>query len=608
MSAPIAAPLGRFLPIGQLLDLDDLHGGPCLRTFHRVAAARATYCGTRELPLDQAQPCAGCGRSTITLVGEIPLHLTCPDPLPGWVPAQIPAPAAAAAAGAEPGEPDPGDNEPVPERDAEDEDAAVTATGLAGGAGHLAAVLAADGLWLPGAAAAAAVGWPRDAGEAWQLAERHGIRQLWIHPSAHEALGLPGAHGANPQAPEEHPWAQPAGYTCDPPGLAAWMHVAPAGGGRRRAVVLAGYETRAAWQDAPTGQVLLGAVTALAEALPPGCSYYYSPNATASAVIAHHARGKVPAVVMPPPAADRAVIHVASWSRALTDDEDGLAWLHRYDTNGAQLATWGVRLGIGAPVHDSNPAWVRGKSKRTAGYWLVSLAEGWRPDMRLPDLVKPWRRARQEQIWVPAPFLELLADDLNAPVTVHESWTWPQSSARLEAAGHSFRDARATLGAQADGCGRCPPCIALRVVKDCYTSAIGYFARRVQVTGPGDSPAPSQGLPSAVRAADSTVTGPALWDPYANDAIIAKALANDYRRQQRTGEATGRWPVAIFNDAAYYASNDTDGPRDIPRTMTLGPGLGQYSYEATVVLAAVAGELGSDRFHRAVERHLRGPR
>ena len=615
MSAPLAAPLGRFLPVGELLDLDDLHGAPCWGKCSRVAAARVMYCGTGELSLDQAQPCGGCGRSTITLVGGLPLHLTCPDPPAGWVPAAVPVPAAAdadaaadagaAGADAEPGEPDPGDNEPVPDRDAEEADTAAAEPGRAGGAGHLAAVLAADGLWLPGADAPVAAGWPQDAGEAWQLADQYGIRQLWIHPGAHEALGLPAAHGANPQAPEEHPWAQPAGYACDPPGLAAWMHVAPAGGGRRRAVVLAGYETRAAWPDAPSGQVLLGAVTALAGALPKGCSYYYSPNATATAVISHHARGGLPAVVMPPPAADRAVTHVASWSRPLADDEDGLPWLHRYDTNGAQLATWNVKLGTGAPVHDGSPAWVRGKSKYTAGYWLVSLDPAWRPDMRLPDLLIPWRRAHQERIWVPAPFLELLADDLNAPVTVHEAWTWPQSSARLEAAGHSFRDARATLAAQADGCGKCAPCIALRVVKDCYTSAIGYLARRTEVTEPGTA---SPGRGTAVRAADGTVTGPPLWDPYANDAIIAKALANDYRRQRRTGGATGRYPVAIFNDAAYYASGESDGRLDVPRTMILGPGLGQYSHEATVVLAAVAGELGGPRFHRAVERHLRGPR
>jgi hypothetical protein len=459
----------------------------------------------------------------------------------------------------------------------------------------LAAVLAADGLWLPGASTPVTAGWPQDAGQAYVLAGRHGVRQLWIHPGAHDALGLPAGHGPNPQAPEEHPWAQPAGYTCDPPGLAAWMQVAPDGGGRRRAVVLAGYENRAAWQDAPDGRVLLNAVTALAGAMPKACNYYYSPNATAAAVISHHARGGLPAATMPPPALDRAVTHVASWSRTLMDEEAECQWLHRYDTNGAQLATWGVKLGIGDPEHVENPRWVPKKSKYTAGYWLVSIDGDWHPDLRLPDLLAPWRRAGQPQIWVTTPFLELLADDLAAPVSITEAWLWPQSSAWLEAAGHSFRDARAALGARADGCGHCEWCIALRVVKDCYTSAIGRFARR----RPGEDDDP---------AAAAAATADPLQREDANDHIIDKALANDYRRQLRTGGATGRWPVAIFNDAVYYASDIPDGKQAIPKSMTLGTALGQYSHETTVPLDAVAGELGGRGFHRAVERYLRGAR
>ena len=572
---------GRWLPIGELLDLDDQRGAPCWGTFNRVAEARKRYCGLTLVPLEQARPCAGCGSRSTTLVGDMPLHLTCPDPDPEAAAAVRAAARAEAADAVGPAA------DPPPRRDA---------GGGAGGQAEtpelLAAVLAEDGLWLPGADAPVAAGWPQDAGQAYELAARHRVRQLWIHPGAHARLGLPAAHGPNPQAPEQHPWAQPPGYACDPPGLAAWMQVAPAGGGRRRAVVLPRFEHRASWLDAPSGQVLLGAVTALAGALPAGCNYYYSPNVTAATVINHHHRGGLAPASMPQPAADRVVTHVASWSRTLMDEEAGRAWLHRYDTNGAQLATWNVKLGVGDPVHVTAPEWTPRKSKYVAGYWLISVADGWRPDPRLPDLLIPWRRAGQPQIWVPTPFLELLADDLAAPVTIAEAWLWPQSSAWLETAGHSFRDARAALGAQADGCGKCAWCIALRTVKDCYTSQIGNFARR-----PGE-----QAGEQAAPASDP------LRRPDVTDHIIPKALANDYRRLARVGKATGRWPVAIFNDAVYYASDIEDARDAAPPGIVIGAGLGQYSVETTVPLDVVAADLGERGFHRAVERYLKGRR
>lgn len=576
---------GKWLPVAALLDLDDEQGAPCWGAFNRVAEARKRYCGVTFVTLAEALPCLGCGGSSTVRVGDLPLHLACPDPSPE---------AAAAARAAAPAPPAAASG-PAPRLQ---QAAAVSRSEPAESPEYLAAVLAEDGLWLPGADAPAPAEWPRDAGQAYELAARHRVRQLWIHPGAHTRLGLPGEHGPNPQAPEQHPWAQPDGYTCDPPGLAAWMQIAPADGGRRRALVLPRFEHRASWRDSPSGQVLLGAVTALAGALPAGCNYYYSPNLTAAAVIHHHHRGGLPRASMPPPAADRVVRHVARWSRTLMDEEDGRALLHRYDTNGAQLATWNVKLGVGDPVHVTAPQWTPRRSKYVAGYWLISVADDWRPDPRLPDLRIPWRDAGQSQIWVPTPFLELLADDLTAPVAIAEAWLWPQSSAWLEAAGHSFRDARAALGGQADDCGKCAWCIALHAIKNCYTSQIGNFARR-----PGDGRDPGE----APGEQADTASDP-LRRPDVTDHIISKALANDYRRQARIGKATGRWPVAIFNDAVYYASDIQDGRQAAPPGMVIGTGLGQYSIEATVPLNVVSAELSERGFHRAVERYLRGPR
>lgn len=633
----------RWKTIGELLDHDDATGRWCaVHEFNRVAGARRRFCAVEEIPAGVRVPCAWCReRPAQFLVDGVPIDLGCGDPPPGfpdvtppppWLrePAgeqeetgkpepedacaaqeepsaqDGPAPDGAAAA-ALPDEPAPGSGTPE-DRDAQGtgQDSPAGAAGPGPAGETLAAVIDLSGLWLPGADAPVPAGVPQDAGQAWELADLYRVRQLWIHPSAAGAAGLPGGHSGNPQSPDDHPWARAGGYLCDPPGLAAWMHVSPDGGGRRRAVVLPAYESRAPWEDAPDGRVLADAIAAFAAAMPPACNYYYSPNLTGAAVIRHHVRGELPDSVMPPPGASRLVTHVASWSRTLLDEEDGSVFLHRYDERGAQLAVFGTKLGVGTPVHVASPQWGP-RSKYTAGYWLISVPDGWTPDPLLPDLLRPWQRAGEKRVWVPTPFIELLANDLSVPVTVHEAWLWPESSAWLETAGHSLRDARAALIEASDGCGTCAPCIALDTVKACYTSLIGYFARRTAEGEDKDEDGPRLRLTPAGE--DGLVTaGDPLWLPYANDAFVSKALCNGYRRLRRTGERDYRYPVAIFNDAAYFTSNETDGARGIPPSMTLGNRFGQYKHEATVPLAAVSAELGENRFHQAVERYLRGHR
>jgi hypothetical protein len=371
------------------------------------------------------------------------------------------------------------------------------------------------------------------------------------------------------------------------------MHVKPPGEGKRRAVVLPAYENRAPWREATAGRVLLEAVLELAGALPPGCSYYYSPNETSRAVIRHHTRGKVTPVAMPPPAAEGKITHVARWSRTLMDEEAGCLWLHRYDVHGAQLAVWNTKLGLGEAVHLDGPAWTA-ESKKTAGYWLTALPEDWRPDPRLPDLLIPWQRAGDPYVWLPTPFLELLAVDQAVPVTIAEAWVWPASSAWLEASGKSFKAARTSLGERAALSEACQ--LASDTVKILYASQIGNFARGRGAAGEAGEQEPDGGR------ADE------LLRPDINDMIISKALCNDYRRMRRFAGLTGRWPVATFNDAVYYVSDDADPQQARPHRgedgMVLGDGLGQYSHEATLPLPDVAAQLGERGFHAAVERWL----
>jgi hypothetical protein len=290
---------------------------------------------------------------------------------------------------------------------------------------------------------------------------------------------------------------------------------------------------------------------------------------------------------MPPPAAERKITHVARWSRVLTDTEAGCLWLHRYDVHGAQLAVWNVKLGQGQAVHMTEPEWTA-ESKKTAGYWLTALPEDWRPDPRLPDLLIPWQRAGEPYVWLPTPFLELLAGDLQAPVTVAEAWVWPQSSAWLEASGKSLKAARTSLGARAAASEACD--IGSQIVKVMYSSQVGNFAARAA------SEADEAGKPAR---ADE------LARPDANDMIISKALVNDYRRFRKIAAASGRWPVATFNDAVYYVSDIPDPRAAAPAGMVIGDDLGQYSHEATVALPDFARLLGERSFHAAVERSLR---
>jgi hypothetical protein len=550
----------------ELLDMAEADG-----VFRQLASnlpqLRLRYCRVEKLtPASEHQPCASCGGRSSRLVDGIPLHLGCPDPQPSAAAAAA-VPTSSARAGTR--------TEHRPDGSA--------AHAAPPAAEHLVGVLAGDGLWLPGAAAPAQVSWPRTAMEAYQLAEAHRVRQLWIHPSAHARLGIPAERDEpNPQKPQPHEWVTNGGGTCDPPGLAAWVNVQPGAETRRRALVFVAYERedRADWKQASTGQVLLAAVEEFNRLMPPGCNYYYSPNETSAAVIRHHNRGKLQPVDPPPPALTN-IRHIRRWSRVLTSDEEGGTWLHPYDVNGQQLATWNVNLGVGPAVHKQAPQWSLAH-RRTPGYWLTGLPDGWHSDPLLPDLRIPWERSGEEYVWLPTPYLELLTE-VGAHVTVAEAWIWTRSSAWLQAPGKTFRLARQALVERDDE----PAQIARGIVKSTYASRVGEFS-------------PHDRRPE--RSAE-------LVRHDASDMVIGKAFCNDYRREMKIGQQSGRWPVAMYADTVYYVADDPDPEAAAPAGMVIGTGLGQYSTDPakSIPLAVVAGKLGEPGFHGAVERFLRGP-
>jgi hypothetical protein len=550
-----------FRTLAELLDLAETAEGRLPGLMGYPGQLRHRYSDVTVAPPADRRPCASCGSTSSTLVDGVPLHVSCPDPEPAELARLAAATPAEAATAVGQDSPAP----PVP----------------AGQQQLLAAVLAGDGLWIPGATAPVEVNWPRNVAEAYALADEHRIRQLWIHPSAHQHLGLPDAHGDNPQAPEQHPWMTGPGLECDPPGLAAWVNLRPAGGDRRRALVFTLYERadRANWKKASSGQVLRDAVETFNGQMPRGCGYYYSPNETSAAVIRHHDRGNLTLVDVPPPAAGR-IRHISRWSRPLGSLEEGATWLHAYDVNAQQLAVWNTKLGQGQAEHRVSPPWTPA-CRRMPGYWLTQLPAAWRPDLSLPDLLQPWTRTGEETVWLPTPYLELL-DELGAPIAVDEAWVWPVSSAWLEAAGKTFRNARAALTGRDDE----PAAIALTVIKQIYASRVGAFRPHDLDTARPDP----------------------LIRPDVRDAFISKSFCNDYRRTRKIGAASGRWPVAIYADAVYYASEDPDPVKSAPAGLTLGSGLGQYKVVHSVPVGVVADELGQPGFQRAIERYRRGPR
>lgn len=538
-------------------------------------------------PAAFAPACLTCGEPTDPALG---FHPGCVDPTPDPAsvePAQK-APETAARAPASPPESDRGRTlQAVPDAPTDPPRAAQLAP-RATGQRH-AVVLARDGLWFPDAPDPVAVDLPASIAAAHALAAAYDARQLWVHPSVHELLGLPAEKTTgNPQAPEPHPWMTAPGYRVDPDGLAAWVHVdPPEEAGPRRAVVLCGYETRAPWRTASTGSALLAAVLEVESTL--GESYYYSPNETTKALIRKKtSRGKttLAPVDMPPPAATRAVRHLYRWSRPLLDEEEGTEWVHRYDVRQQQLATWGQKFGIGAAEHVADPAWTDA-TRRLPGYWLTEVCDGWRPDPRLPDLLDPWERTDEATAWLPTPTVELLLE-LGAPLRFTEAWLWRQARAWLQTTKKTLTQALTGLDTRVQVEPDESTRIALKVVKTMYTAQVGNFAPRER-TG-------------------RTVRPDPLVRPDVRDLIIARAQANDYRRMRKIADRSGRYPIAIYADAVYYASDNPSGASGAPAGLEVGSGQGQYAHEVTVPMYAVREELGERTFIAAVEEWIEGKR
>jgi len=534
--------------------------------------------------------CGVCGKPASMSDAAGPWHPACRD----WAPEPTAADPPVTSTGTAPLVVDADSRKPAaaPSDSPRQSDSPRRRTGSAERAAPALGVLDVDGLHLLTAAAPVPAELPANVDQAYALAARHGLRQLWLHARVARALELPPElpAGVAKGSASGHPWATSPELTCDPAGLAPWVNVWPAEKERAKtgvAVVFPGWEDRAPWSDAADGATLLAALTSFADAL--GQDYYYSPTATAGQLIRRTAPAGGLSVVQdwPEPILARHASQ-GSWSRPLTDEESDSVYVHRYDLNGAQLATFGgVYLGVGDPVHVGPLAIQLGDAGRwadrnTAGYWrLTTDPDSCTVDSRLPDLLSPWRRAAEqgEDAWVDTPTLALLVE-MGLSVEVAEGWAWSKSRRLLEPAYRRLRDARATLLSQRDTCPAAQ--VAYQALGGVYKRQIGAFART-------DGPRGDTDL---------------LYRPDFRDSIIGLASANMYRRLRKIAQGSGRFPLATYVDAVFYTSDESDPVAAAPPGLILGSWLGEWKWEASAPLAAVGKYAGERRFQAMFDREV----
>jgi hypothetical protein len=438
------------------------------------------------------------------------------------------------------------------------------------------------GLWTPEGLARAGFR-PAAAAELLAAAAELDAEQVWLHPTAIEALGLPTPR--HREDAEAHPFiaASRERFRYFPEGLAPWVVAAPLREGKRAG---AGAEVALAFVDGaddhplqafaalPDGPALLRAVELFWVRV--GVPFRSSPGATARDLWLALRKGRAelrpgqaapPAVVRPSPEAPFV------WSRPLTDAEREHGWVHAFDANAQYLGTAAsIDLGAGQPEHRTGPL---DFDRKTVGYWLADVPEA--PAGLLPDPFTPSPRLAgmtdpAGRRWATTPTLALAAE-LGAPVRVHEAWVWPQSRRFLRPWAEAFRDARAAC--QGDPAPEAQAVLA--AVKLAYNKFFGWLA--------------------------SEQVGGELARPDWHQLVIAQSRVNLYRKLARLD----RPPFAVDVDALYLTAPTADPAAACPTSLQLGPGLGQFKHAGTAPAGVLEGiDLASGRAaHRvrdAIER------
>lgn len=607
-----------FLASGEL---DRVAGQDGLLPFFDLAQLRDLYIATRTMPA--AHPCASCGQPTTSLVGDIVLHLACPDPHAADAPAGDTQQPAADHAGSE-----------TPAAPAEP--AAKPPAKTAGGGGTPqqakqkrpdpelagnrwrapAAVIDVAGIFLPDgevlrlpenmAHAGMLADWPKRLQLGWggaKLPPHTG--QLWLTRAfCEQVAGLPipepGCRGSKLKelltAAAAHPWitgASEAGWKISEASQTRLGH-------RMRVWHPDDNKAGAQLVFLPyiSGDVALldgnPSPSALAHRLAQYAQHVGVPYNRSAAYAGHELIRRLDvnrAIVLTAPGepapVKSPVSGIVSFQRAVAPEESKLRFLHTFDATAAWLAaTQRTKLGVGSPVHREDGGVF---DPKIPGLWRVTPPE-W--DLRL--LQDPFRAVRADDgtIWLWTPMITFANDVLGAGLEPVEAWVWEQRTQYLDKFAARLDGARQALAGPAPTWKPedADQAAVLAAIKDTYSSAITLFG-------------------SAQIAGDKQVGRPAdlLYRPDWAGMILATAGARLYRKILTAAEQTGRYPVAIDRDNLAYLSDDPDPVTACPAGLVpakpgqdraaIGNGLGQVKNKGSAVMTPeLAGRLAHQRF------------
>ena len=483
---------------------------------------------------------------------------------------------------------------------------------------------------------------PRSVDDVPALVAAYGLKTLWVHQEALEAMGLPSfeqrrelgmaqtraAEGKGEDDPVKppgamnpvaHRWAIPAAGSpvaeVFPAGVTAWMTLKLADeSARDRRVIVAvpSYEHRfdkakqpgrGGFGGAETPDILLDALMVYllstlhgTQQQPKVVPYYQGPNQTGEDFAGGKGRTEVLCRAIRDGAVPPAALGLRAmplmvpqqWHREPTETERAAGWLHRFDKTAAWLAAYGpTKLGIGEPTHggEGTPF-----DKGMAGYWRLADVPGTGLD-GLPDF--QFREVEEGGYWLPTPSVELLREIYPEwTPRVLESWHWETSRAALSSMYKLMASSRNRIVSAMDA-GRPGAKWAKQVHGRIYQSFRGYLSRKEHKTD---------------HATGGDYEKDVFFRPDWAHMLIAHATANLYRNLAKFAQEDGRLPLSVYVDAATYASDAADPMAAKPVSMRIGTEGGSWSIEGQAPMAELL-ELLDDPQHKtgahgALDRYL----
>lgn len=242
------------------------------------------------------------------------------------------------------------------------------------------------------------------------------------------------------------------------------------------------------------------------------------------------------------------------WCRRPTSEESRMRFVHAYDRGGSYLAgIAGAEMPIGEPVeHPSGTDF----DHRLPGYWLVRVPDD--QDWRFPSALA--KASTRDAEWFTTPSLAAHLDLTDGAVEIVRAVVWPRHARTLDPWYQRISKARAELVGTSRVLEDPDDAAVLALIKAVYTRSIGMLG-------------------------SSFTRGTAMHQPEWRHVIVAKARAALLRRVHKIGTTSGTWPLAVKTDTVLYASDEADPVKAWPGDPDLlGRGVGQFSVEGTGLL------------------------